>query len=63
MYICIYIYCRHTLETLERTLQRIKEDLSVKTNSLNIDDECTNLRLQLAEHPNADKIMMDEAKP
>ena len=55
--IIILICSRHTLGTLERTLARINEDLMVKTNSLNLDEQCAQVRLELSQHPSADQII------
>ncbi len=55
-----FIFHRHTFETLDRALTRIKDDLLVKLTSLNIDEKCSEVRLQLLEHPGSDKIMIDK---
>lgn len=41
--------CRYTLGALQRTLDRIKRDLDVKTNSLELDQQCMQVREKLAQ--------------
>ena len=40
-----------TLGVLERTLERINDDLMVKSNSLDLDGQCTQVREKLSQHP------------
>ena len=42
--------------TLQRTLERIKEDISVKSHSLQLDEQCVKTREQLAGHPKPDQL-------
>ena len=44
---------------LNRTLNRIQQDLMVKNNSLALDQQCTETRQQLTQHPKGE----DLAKP
>jgi tektin-2 len=39
------------LGTLQRTLQRINDDIDVKTQSQKLDEQCLSVRQQLADHP------------
>ncbi|XP_065891426.1 tektin-B1-like isoform X3 [Dysidea avara] len=45
------------LGTLERTLQRINSEIAVKTNSLQLDNQCMKVREKLQQHPNADILI------
>ena len=40
-----------TLGVLERTLERIETDLQIKTNSVQLDEQCMEVRQKLSEHP------------
>ncbi|XP_003384329.1 PREDICTED: tektin-2-like [Amphimedon queenslandica] len=42
---------KQTLGTLQRTLERIMKDLSVKSNSLQLDKKCEEIRQILSKHP------------
>ena len=42
--------------TLNRTLERIKEDLGVKERSLQLDNQCLEVRKKLSEHPSTQQL-------
>ncbi len=43
--------------TLNRTLGRINDDIYTKTNSLNLDQQCLDIREKLSEHPKIQQIL------
>ncbi len=53
--LCTY-YCRHALGALQRTLDRIRTDLDVKNNSLQVDQQCMAVRESLAQHPHPSEL-------
>lgn len=46
----------YALGSLQRTLERIMQDLAVKENSLAIDQQCMRLREKLTQHPKAHEL-------
>ena len=47
---------RHALGALQRTLERVKQDLTVKINSLSLDQQCMQVREKLAQHPKPSEL-------
>lgn len=57
--VVLCIYCRRALGALQRTLDRIRNDLGVKNNSLQVEQQCMVVRESLAQHPHSSEL----AKP